>query len=127
MNKKESIIELHHEHTEWINKLNFYKDDLIVFNNRLSEIAAKNSSKEILAEVEHFQNQFIVQNNNIDQIKHIINLDEDKIKKEINSNPIAVDHRKVEDHSNERDLVDTFEKNFNSLRTEFNKFAAKWM
>lgn len=127
MDKKESIIELHHEHTEWINKLNFYKDDLIVFNNRLSEIAAKNSNKEILAEVEHFQNQFIIQNNNIDQIKHVINLDEDKIKKEINSNPIAVDHRKMEDHPKERDLVDTFEKNFNSLRTEFNKFAAKWM
>ena len=127
MNKGESIISLHHEHTEWINKLNFYKDDLIVFNNRLSEIAAKNTKNDILAEVERFQNQFIIQNNNIDQIKHIINLDEDKIKKEINNNPVAVDHRKVEDHVGERDLVDTFEKNFNEIRADFNKFAAKWM
>ena len=127
MNKNETIINLHHEHTEWINKLNFYKDDLIVFNNRLSEIAAKNTKNDILAEVERFQNQFIIQNNNIDQIKHIINLDEDKIKKEVSKNPVAVDHRKVEDHSGERDLVDTFEKNFNEIRADFNKFAAKWM
>ncbi len=127
MNKNETIINLHHEHTEWINKLNFYKDDLIVFNNRLSEIAAKNTKNNILAEVERFQNQFIIQNNNIDQIKHIINLDEDKIKKEVTKNPVAVDHRKVEDHAGERDLVDTFEKNFNEIRADFNKFAAKWM
>ena len=127
MNKNETIINLHHEHTEWINKLNFYKDDLIVFNNRLSEIAAKNTKNDILAEVERFQNQFIIQNNNIDQIKHIINLDEDKIKKEVTKNPVEVDHRKVEDHAGERDLVDTFEKNFNEIRADFNKFAAKWM
>ena len=126
MEKKESIISLHSDHTEWINKLDFYKDDLKVFNNRLAEIATKNNHTEVLAEVEKFQNQFIVQNDNIDQIKHIINLDEDKIIKEINSNPIAVDHRTM-NHSGERDLVDTFEKNFKSIREEFNKFSAKWM
>ena len=114
------------DHTEWINKLDFYKDDLKIFNNRLSEIVSKNNHTEVLAEVEKFQNQFIVQNDNIDQIKHIINLDEDKIIKEVNSNPIAVDHRNM-NHSGERDLVDTFEKNFKSIREEFNKFSAMWM
>lgn len=126
MEKKESIISLHGDHIEWINKLDFYKDDLKIFNNRLAEIVSKNNHTEVLAEIEKFQNQFIVQNDNIDQIKHIINLDEDKIIKEINSNPIAVDHRTMS-HSGEKDLVDTFEKNFKSIREEFNKFSAKWM
>lgn len=60
----------------------------------------------------------MIQNNNIDQIKHIINLAEDKIKKEVTKNPVAVDHRKVEDHPAERDLVDTFEKSFNEIRSK---------
>jgi hypothetical protein len=127
MNKQESIINLHHEHTEWINKLTFYKDDIKVLSKRLEEIVTKNNAKDVLSEVEKFQNQFIIQNDNIDRIKHIINLDEDKIKNEIQSNPVAVDHRKMGDHAEERDLVDTFEKNFNEIRAEFNKFSAKWM
>lgn len=126
MERKESIISLHGDHKEWINKLNFYKDDLKIFNSRLAEIASKNNHIEVLAEVEKFQNQFIVQNDNIDQIKHIINLDEDKIIKELNSNPNALDHKTMH-HSGEKDLVDTFEKNFKSIREDFNKFSAKWM
>ena len=127
MNKQESIFELHADHKEWMNKLDFYKDDIKIFTKRLEEIASKNTDKEILAEVEKFQNQFIVQSNNIDQIKHIINLDENKLQAEVKRNPVAVDHRKMGNHDEERDLVDTFEKNFNGIRAEFNSFSGKWM
>lgn len=127
MNKQESIFELHADHQEWMSKLDFYKDDIKILTNRLAEIASKNTDKEILAEVEKFQNQFIVQNDNIDRIKHIITIDEDKLKAEVNRNPVAVDHRKMGNHDEEKDLVDTFEKNFNGIRADFNEFSAKWM
>jgi hypothetical protein len=127
MNKQESIFELHADHQEWMSKLDFYKDDIKILTNRLAEIASKNTDKEILAEVEKFQNHFIVQNDNIDRIKHIITIDEDKLKAEVNRNPVAVDHRKMGNHDEEKDLVDTFEKNFNEIRADFNEFSAKWM
>ena len=127
MNKQESIYELHADHKEWTSKLDFNRDDIKILTHRLEEIASKNNAQEVLAEVEKFQNQFIIQNNNIDQIKHIITLDEDKINKSINDNPIAADHRTMGNHEGERDLVETFEKNFNTLRAEFNVFSAKWM
>lgn len=50
-----------------------------------------------------------------------------KLVKEINQNPVAVDHRKVENHVAEADFMDFFEKNFATLRAEFNQLAAKWM
>ena len=51
----------------------------------------------------------------------------EELQKEVKSNPVAIDHRKVGDHSSQRDLVETFEINFNELRLEFNQFLAKWM
>lgn len=127
MKTGEKIYTQHQEHIEWMNKLKFYTDDITVMKNRLSEIAAKNSHQDVLAQVEHFQNQFIVQKNNIDEISHTIKLDESAIEKEVNKNPVAVDHREMPAHSDERNAISMFEKNFNELRAEFNIFAARWM
>lgn len=124
---KHNIIETHAEHTSWISKLDFYTDELIILNHRLEEIAVKNTHIEVLAEVEKFQNQFIIQKDTIDQIRHIIILEEDKILKEVKTNPVAVDHRTVNVHPGIEDLIETFEKNFKELRIEFNTFLAKWM
>ncbi len=55
------IYQLHEDHKQWLNNLIFYKDELKIMQNRIAEISQKNSSKEVLAYIEHFQNQFIVQ------------------------------------------------------------------
>jgi hypothetical protein len=81
----------------------------------------------VLTEVEHFQNQFIIQRDNIDNIAHAIKLNEESLLAEINRNPVAVDHRKLEYHEKEQDLVETFAKNFSGIREEFNRFTSKWM
>jgi hypothetical protein len=127
MSQKESIYKQHEENTEWISKLDFYKDEIAILKGRLEEITSKNNAPEVLAQVEHFQNQWIVQRNNIDEISHQVKANEASLLKEINSNPVAVDHRKTEYHAQEQDLVNSFEKNFNDLRQEFNTFSAKWM
>jgi hypothetical protein len=127
MSNTESIYKQHEENTEWMNKLNFYKDEIRIMNGRLEEIASKNSSKDALADVERFQNQLIIQRNNIDNISHEVKMNEEALIAEIKTNPIAVDHRKVENHNKEKDLVDSFEKNINNLRDDFNRFSAKWM
>jgi hypothetical protein len=94
---------------------------------RLGEIASKNNQQDVLVQVEHFQNQLIVQKNNIDELAHTIKVDENSLEKEVNKNPVAVDHREMPSHSKEKEAVDAFEKNFNELRAEFKTFAAKWM
>ena len=127
MSNNESIYKQHEENTEWINKLNFYKDEIKIMNGRLEEISSKNSSKEALADVERFQNQLIIQRNNIDNISHEVKMNEEALIAEIKTNPTAIDHRKVENHGKEKDLVDSFEKNINNLRDDFNRFSAKWM
>ena len=63
MKTDEKIYTQHAEHTDWISKLKFYDDEICILKNRLSEIISKNTQKDILAEAEHFQNQFIIQKN----------------------------------------------------------------
>jgi len=121
------IQKLKPEIEEWINKLKFYADEITLMKGRLSEIATKNSHQDVLTKVEHFQNQLIVQKNNIDELVHEIKADENRLEKEVNKNPIAVDHREMPSHVSEKEAIDSFEKNFNELRTEFKLFVAKWL
>jgi hypothetical protein len=127
MSTQTSITKLHIEHIEWLNKLLFYKDDLKIMQHRLEEVAAKNNSKECLIQVEHFQNQFKIQNEQIDILKHEIKQDESLIEKSISDNPVASDHRKLQDNGLLRVGMLRFEELFAAMRKELMTFLSKWM
>jgi hypothetical protein len=126
--KKETLIyNQHEENKSWFSTLNFIKEDIHFLEEKLGEISLKYTDKEILSDIEHYQNQFIIQKNNIDEIEHLITLDEDKLVSEIKKNPVAVEHRSTNDHNKERELITVFETNFKELRNDFIRFLAKWM
>ena len=121
------VYDLHSDHKEWLNKVNFYKDDLKVLRHRLSEILLKNSSIEVRAMAEHFQNLYILQDERADILRHDVNKSMTHLEAAINGNPTAVDHRKVNDENELRDAVETFERIFSELRQDSINFFAKWM
>lgn len=127
MGQNEYMYKQHEENVEWTGKLDFYKDEIKILQKRLEEIAQKNNHKDVLAQVEKFQNQLLIHRNTIDEIHHGIVLSEDKIQEEINKNPVAADRRKIADHQAEKEEIQIFEKVFNELREEFNRFVSKWM
>ena len=122
---KTSIYDQHSEHSEWLNKLSFYVDEVAIMQKRLEEISSKNSALEVRKEIEHFQNQLIIQSKSIDDLKRHIKLDEKVIMAGINKNPVASDHRKAEDHTEERASMESLEKVFMEIRKEFNAFLSK--
>jgi hypothetical protein len=119
------IHELHTEHITYLSTLAFAKDEIKTFNNRLSEIITANTKKEILAQVEHFQNQFIRHNEVIDELKHEVHECETRIAKIAESNNVATDHKKVDDHADLRDQMDTFSHILSELKNEFKSFLEK--
>lgn len=123
----EKIYTQHQENQSWHQRMSFYKDEIKVLQNRLGEVVNKNTSKDMLAQAEHFQNKFIVFRNNIDELNHKINVSEDQLMDNIKQNPTAVDHRKVEDHTEVRSEVSEMEKSFSDLRGEVHAYLAKWM
>jgi hypothetical protein len=127
MDRPKNIYQLHEEHKTWLNKLLFYKDELTIMQRRIAEIAQKNTSHEILAMVERFQNQLIIQKEQIDILNHDIKGHESQLEAAVKHNPTAIDHQKFEDHPELRDRVEVFEKMFNELRGELIRFLSKWM
>lgn len=127
METKKTIYELHEDHKTWQNKLSFYRDEIKIMQNRISEIAAKNTAKEVLAFVEHFQNQLIIQDEQTDILSHDIKKREAVLEAAANRNKVAVDHEKFEDDPLLRSQMDDFERLFNDLRKELITFLSKWM
>ena len=67
-----NVVNIAKGQAEWLKGLSFYEDEIYIMENRLAEVAMKNSSFEARQGVEHFQNQFVIQRNNIDELKHDI-------------------------------------------------------
>lgn len=121
------IGDLHFEHEMWKRELNFCEDELKFLTKRLEETAfLHDEEKDMLREVEHFQNQFIVQKQNVDQFKHDINTKENQLATFAKEHPVAINHIHFMDHAKLRDNMEGFAKNYNNLKQEFRGFVAKW-
>jgi hypothetical protein len=118
---------MHGEHREWLNRLEFYKEDLAILRKRLEEVASKNTSREVMAQVEHFQNQFIIQRNEIDEFRHAIKEHENELQAVINHNPVAINRQRISDHPEHRERMDRFEKLFQEFRLELLLFVSRYM
>ena len=127
MQEQKYLTDLHHDHNEWKNILSFYEEDVETMKKRLEEVVAKNSDREVHGWVERFQNKLIIQTEQIDILRHDINICEDAIVKNVTDNPVASDRRKTDDHLELRERIQTFELLFNKLRKDLNAFVAKWM
>lgn len=121
------MTDLHFEHEMWNKELDFCDDEIKLLTKRLEEVTAKNTDRDMLREVEHFQNQFIVQKQNVDTFKHNINVKEHGLAEFAKEHPVAVDHVHFEDHGKMRDTMEGFAKNYNELKQDFRRFVAKWM
>lgn len=117
---------LHEEHMQWLNKLSFYADDLTLLQRRLEEIVGKNNAPDFLAKAEHFQNQFIMRKEQIDELRHAIKDHETYVEGKVGNNP-AANGVSLNDHAKEREDVESFENAFNTMRREFVEFAGKYM
>jgi SepF-like predicted cell division protein (DUF552 family) len=119
------IHELHAEHNEFLSVLAFAKDEIKTFKTRLNEVVTANNKQEVMAQVEHFENQFLRHNEVIDELKHDVHECEVRIAKLAEENNVATDHRKTDDHAELRDQMETFNKIYSELKTEFKKFLEK--
>lgn len=119
--------DLHFEHLAWNSELSFQKDELKIFQNRLEVVVSRWTKKEVMKEVEHFQNNFVRHNEVVDTLKHDINIHEEHLVKFDKEHPIASDHVHFNDHVELRDEMETQRKLYAELKTEFLRFLTKTM
>ncbi len=122
MHTKQQLVEMKSEHDYWQDRLRFYKDEISHFNQHLGKISLSGGRSELMASVEHFQNQFIRQKEVLDIIRHDFKQHENLIEAlgEGKSSEPSQGIQKL--HMIQRDKLDQFERIFHELRNEFNIF-----
>ena len=90
---KHSLHNLHTEYLSYRRAFDFYKQEIKYLQKRLEEVAKRNTDKEIQAQVEQFQNQFIVLREAMDMLGKEVKVAEKTVEKEINKKPTHADEK----------------------------------
>ncbi|HVX50874.1 MAG TPA: hypothetical protein VHB48_11995 [Chitinophagaceae bacterium] len=114
-----------HEIIEWNKSVDFYLEEIKIFQERLLEVAAKNNKPTISVSIEHYQNQFIAQAESLQQLRHDINAQEEAIAKEITKANKIFDMDIVDRQFYLREKMQMSEKIFIETKHSFYRFLAK--
>lgn len=120
-----SIDGLYFEYKLWRTQLDFFREEIKIYIHRLEELLTKKNQKEMLSQAEHFQNQFIRQNEVIDELYHDAKAHENNIQKLTNNGNIDPDFI-FDEHESLEEQMQIFEKIYMDLKMEFNHFVARW-
>lgn len=114
-------------HSDALRGLDFYEQELNILQERLEEIAADNTGREVLEKVEHFQNQFIIHRQVIDDLRHSFHKNKVAIELQVVEKAGFVGENALDDNKDLYEKYVTEELIFNEMRHGFNRFAAEWM
>lgn len=121
--KVNNILEqFHHENMTWVRSLDFFKQENNFLKNRLSEVVDVTSDKTFLAQAEHFQNQFIIKDEFVDELKHDVNEQEKMLMEKYIKTGNGIDEPAIRRQKNIREQMEYLEKDFTNLRNEFNNY-----
>ena len=112
------------EHDDWQLTLNSYREEIKNFNKKLEDIVQSRPPIETLASVEHFQNQFIRQNEVLDILRHDFKQHENLIESLSSKQQENTSHL-LNNHTAQREKLDRFEAIFQQLRNEFTLFLSE--
>ncbi len=119
--------DLHFEHNQWRSELDFWEDELKSFKNRLEELVNRWTDKEVLAQLEHFQNSFIRHGEIIDILQHDINAHETNMSSLDAKGENALNKDLVKTHLEFRNRMETHRHIYANLKKDFFKFLSKYM
>lgn len=113
--------QFHHENKTWSRMLEFFKQENAFLKTRLSEVVDHRADKEFLALAETYQNKFIIKDNYIDELRHDINIQDQEL---VKMSGTEADKKLLKRQEKIRNEMEYFEKDFYSLKNEFNKYLA---
>jgi chromosome segregation ATPase len=123
-----SIDEFQEELQAWKHELSSFKQEIRHFEHHLEKMSSKKLPKDLLAQLEHFQNSFICQKEVIDRLRHDLPDSRHKVEN------IFMKSRFAKEQSNEldlhnllRDRMDMFRRIIHEVSEDFRKFESQWV
>ena len=118
---------MHFEHVQWKRELAFWEDELKSFNNRLSELITRWTDKDVLAQLEHYQNEFILHGGVIEDLQESIEEHEERIAGQSITGEDAIDVQLAKQHVEFRNKMETQREIYAELKKQFFRFLEKYM
>ena len=122
---KTTLEKIHHQDIDWLRELDFYNEELTILSRRLEEVVAKNTIKQLLGYVEHFHNMFIMFKEQIDVLKHDINLREAEIESVVKQKPEHIGEKMYSISISLLERCNDLACGLAATRLEFNQFLSK--
>lgn len=119
--------DLHFEHKHWQSELALWEDELKSFNHRLEELVKRWTNKDVLAQLEHYQNEFILHGNVLESLQHEINVHEDNMAEHYKRNEDVINRELAKQHLEFRDKMENQREIYSKLKKEFFKFLSKYL
>ena len=113
-----------YENRSWIRLLEFFKQENILLKNRLAEVVDQQADRDFLALAEQFQNKFIIKDEFIDELRHDVNIQLQEI---IKTDDSSTNQKLIKKQGMLRNEMEYFEKEFTSLKNEFNKYLSNYL
>ncbi len=117
-----SNMEFEQEH--WKGEIAFWKNELITFNNRLSELITRWTPKEELAQIKHHQKKIIFHGEALDELLEIMK-QEVQIPSQMESNIQTLDAHSSEKHTELRTRMEIQREIYTELKKNIFKFLER--
>jgi uncharacterized protein (DUF342 family) len=122
-----SIDQFQEELQSWKHELSSIKQEIRHFEHHLENMAAKSLPKDLLAQVEHFQNSFICQKEVIDKLRHDLPDSRHKVENIYNSRQDMSTQDGLRAHDLLSDRMDMFRRIYDEVKEHFKRFESEWM
>ena len=121
------LSDLHFDHNQWSSELLFWKKEIKFFENQLAEVVKKCTDNSVMAQVEHFQNIFMIQQEAIHTLKHSIRNHEKELAHRADVHPDEVEEKYFANHDELRDSMNTQRKLFRGMKKDFMIFLSMYL
>ena len=123
-----SIDQFKEELQSWKHELSSFKQEIRHFEQHLEDLSTKKLPKDLLAQVEHFQNSFICQKEVIDKLRHDLPDSRHKVENVFNSiRSVNPEHDGMDAHDALRERMDMFRRIYDDVKADFTGFESEWM
>ncbi|HWV67403.1 hypothetical protein [Chitinophaga sp.] len=112
--------ELHQQLNSWKEEVNEVRNEVKMMRERLEQIALSKASRDVMTQVEHFENRLLREREVADEMHHDIK----QCAKRVANTPVTVVHddRPIDDFQTIQHRMEIFRKLYLSLKEEFNQF-----
>lgn len=127
MDTKTSFTQAHLENRLWANELEFYREEINIYQKHFEELISRNTSLQQADSTELFRNQLTRYQDKVNELENELNTAEKKMAMYAKTNTTAdLDEVIVADHHGFKQRIQSFKEEYQKMKIDFKRFESEW-